>query len=267
MKKFSIIIITHEKGNLLYNTLVEVHKQSKDDEIIIIDDGGKDKAFIPPYINAKYLPQKHEGYRISTMRNIGIKEAENDCIVILDADCIPQNNWLKTYKKYYKKNILMCGRIDWKGKTGKINHDIRFKNGKVIPKCNWGYFCFGGNIAFDKKKAIEIGGFDERFDQKWGAEDTDFGIRWQITGGKIIFLYDAGVIHQYHQRKMEGCNDNLDFLQKKWPGIRPEPQSLADALKNINNLSVHKMPTLYSRASNRLEAFLLTPLSKSEIRP
>ncbi|MCJ7740156.1 hypothetical protein MUP32_02435, partial [Candidatus Microgenomates bacterium] len=63
---------------------------------------------------------------------------------------------------------------------------------------NW-QIAAGQNIAFWKKKALEIGGFDENL---LFAEDMDLATRMKKTG-KVIFLKDC-IVYSSGRRSDEG---------------------------------------------------------------
>ncbi len=61
-----------------------------------------------------------------------------------------------------------------------------FNNGnRIVYPCRHAH---GGNIAYSKQRAIEIGGHDERFDGCWGYEDLEFAHRY---GEDYIFYVNT----------------------------------------------------------------------------
>ena len=96
MMNVSAVIPTFNRGHCLLRAINSVLAQSTPvDEIIVVDDGSDDKTYdllvkselldmrgqLP---NIRYLYQENKG--VSAARNLGIKEAENEYIALLDSD-------------------------------------------------------------------------------------------------------------------------------------------------------------------------------------
>ena len=106
--KFSIILPTYNRAEMIQNAINSVLKQTyKDWELIIVDDGSTDKTkdvidkFIEKDNRVKYLYQKNQ--ERSAARNNGIKEAKGDWICFLDSDDIYHVNHLEEFKNLIKQ--------------------------------------------------------------------------------------------------------------------------------------------------------------------
>jgi GT2 family glycosyltransferase len=207
MRDISIIVITHQKGILLEKTLEALKQQTNsEDEIIVIDDGGKDKQVVSSILGMKgYIQVEHKGYRLAQLTNMGIKRAHHSAVAKLDGDCVPQRGWLDTIKKELSghPDALILGRIEWQKKTGQLLQDNRFSyttrslheslDESIYPQRTW-----GGNIAAMFSVWKKLGGFNEQYDGSWGAEEADLGWRAYRMGLELRFVFDALVIHQDH---------------------------------------------------------------------
>ena len=77
--------------------------------------------------------------------------------------------------------------------------------GNIIPE-NWFY----GYVSFTLDAALDINGFDERFDGQKSLEDTDFGSRLEMKGYRKNWVLDQrfGVIEHEHFGISEKVIDN-----------------------------------------------------------
>lgn len=84
MYDVSIIIPTYNRCSLLEMTLRSIVNQDLNNismEVLVIDDGSEDNTpkLIEEYqqviSNLKYFYNKHDGYRVAYVRNIGIRNA------------------------------------------------------------------------------------------------------------------------------------------------------------------------------------------------
>ncbi len=86
----SVIIAAYNEGKYISRALASLNKQQLDHgdnlEIIVIDDGSSDdtSSKAKKYPNVKLLHQNHKGAALS--RNLGIKYARGEIVVLLDAD-------------------------------------------------------------------------------------------------------------------------------------------------------------------------------------
>ena len=52
------------------------------------------------YFEINYVRQRDEGYRLSHIRNLGVRSAKHDNVIILDCDMAPVPNLVKTYAEW-----------------------------------------------------------------------------------------------------------------------------------------------------------------------
>ena len=109
--KISIIIAVYNRMNYLKNILLALENQTfKDFEVIIADDGsGEDvKDYLEiikkmPY-KIKHVYQEDKGFRLSSSRNNGIRNANGDFLLFLDQDILMDKNFINDVVKSIKKN-------------------------------------------------------------------------------------------------------------------------------------------------------------------
>jgi len=122
MRGISIIVPFYKKKAAWKKTFSELKIQlSPGDEVIVVDDhspsgigtcGCQALTIVRPPKREPHI------YRLNTLRNLGIKTAKNDAIVILDPDCIPNKNFLHNARRIFDPSVLFAGRIDYLNEDG-----------------------------------------------------------------------------------------------------------------------------------------------------
>ena len=195
LNKISIIIIVkNERG--IADTLAHLVAQEKPvpTEILVIDASHPDtlKDIRERYQNVKwyqFVPKIKNKSSIPEQRNYGVKKAEGDIIVFIDANCIPVGGWLTKLTA----PILSGEEQITAGPFGSVNISSRI----VSTKENLHEYltCSGtGNLAFRKSVWEKVGGFDENF--LYGS-DVDFTWRCVDADYRIRSVPDAAVSHDW----------------------------------------------------------------------
>lgn len=210
--KLSIIIPTLGREKYLLDTVTDLTKQSLEKsewECLIVYQDELNKKLFDQFI--------YNGFNIRSFfcneknanlaRNIGIKNASNEIILLLDDDIrIEMRDFLANHLLNYngKKYSGVCGQI--------LTPPNQVPYDDLHPKANdkrFGWFYFkpqytkdffsrtggSGNLSFYKDKAMEIGGFDSNFPGGAFREEGDFCFRYTDNFG--LFKYDpnCSIIH------------------------------------------------------------------------
>lgn len=160
-------------------------------EIIVVDAscGSLDKIRLKfpevKWIDFKSMSDKKATY--SEQRNFGIQESKSDIIVFIDADCIPEDNWLINLTEPILEGREMVT-------TGAILSLPKSYMRKEIQLSDYTKIGDTANIAFSKNVFKEIGLFDPGSQR---CEDTDISIRVINYGYKIKYIKDAIVYHDW----------------------------------------------------------------------
>jgi glycosyltransferase involved in cell wall biosynthesis len=174
-------------------------------EILIVDNGSTDESIniIKEYpVKLLFEKRAHNSYMA---RNLGIKHAAGDIIVFLDADCIPQENWMiNLITPFMNSDVgVVAGEVFSAKPTNLIQGFYSYANFlQQENRVDDGIRALAtANIALRKEIFAEIGLFDEAF--RWGG-DNDFGLRiQQETNCRIIFQKNASVEH-CHRHSLKG---------------------------------------------------------------
>jgi chondroitin synthase len=234
----SVVIPLYNRKIMLGRTLAMLCNQTyplEKIEIVIADDGSSDNPIdtinkFDKKIEINYVRQKDLGYRLSEIRNMGIRAAKNDYIILLDCDMAPITSMVETYarhleittravycghRRYVDANHLEVNEIMKNPNLMLELEDIETENEKMkrdghvldwrlpmyqstdnlrFEKYPFRAIC-GGNIGFHKSLFERVGKFDEDF-KAWGKEDTEWGFRVWNRGEYIIPLFEACGLHQ-----------------------------------------------------------------------
>ncbi|MCC0176870.1 glycosyltransferase [Waterburya agarophytonicola K14] len=236
----SLIIPTYNRKNVLAKTLAAIIHQTYPQElieVIVADDGSSDgvEEVIRKYeqhIEVIHVRQEDRGYRLSAVRNLGIRAAKHDCLIVLDCDMLPDPNFVEAYMKYLHvsdrvalighrrfvctddisddqiiENIdsainlpdICTGNEIWDGAAKEPTQDWRLKiyeQTDYLKSEKYPFRAFvGATIAYSRNLINDIGFYDEDF-QHWGEEDKEYGYRIYNAGYYFIPVLEAVGLHQ-----------------------------------------------------------------------
>ena len=193
----SIIIITLNEEKMLPGLLESIRKQEfKDYEIIVSDAGSKD--------NTVDIAKNHgckvvKGGLPAKGRNEGVKAAQGDLILLLDADCLLPDNFLaKAVEEFNAKNLQIATCLMnpfGESKTAKIYYTLFFNLPSLLFEKIWPN---GTCLVFiEKELHKKIGGVDEELRL---GEDHDY-IRRASKKGKYGII--KSVRFAFSERRFE----------------------------------------------------------------
>lgn len=241
-KQISVVIPVYNRKRMLRRTLASLAHQTyplEHIEIVIADDGSSDNPrslvdeFDGVFGAIRYVRQEDQGYRLSEVRNLGLRSASHEFMILLDCDMAPVPRLVELYARHLaaEPNAVYCGHrryvnangVDPKSVLEGIEPmlaltDIRPDNVQVTtrgeegPTVDWRLPIYqetdslrfekhpfravcGGNIAFTKSSFASIGEFDVDF-RAWGGEDAEWGYRAWNRGLYVVPILDACGLHQ-----------------------------------------------------------------------
>ena len=203
-------------------------------EVVIADDGSSDNPEqlvneFSEYFEVNFVKQLDEGYQLSRVRNLGIRAARHDYIIILDCDMAPVPSLVEDHMKWvtlHPKVITLGHRRYVDANKVKIKSVMKspspmidlppvITKNKVMensPSIDWREpiyeksnmlkessepfrFSSCGNVGFNRSVMNEAGWFDEKF-TAWGSEDNEWGYRVMNAGYWFIPVLSAVGLHQ-----------------------------------------------------------------------
>lgn len=221
-----------------------------DNEIIIVDNGSTDGSvkFLRerfPYVRVIALESNH-GFGGGS--NIGFRAAKNDIVVLLNSDMRVDPGFLNPLLAAFSDEkifavscqIFFSDPAKLREETGLTQGwwesgglRVRHRADEAIQSA---YPCFyggGGSCAFDRRKFLELGGFDSLL-APFYLEDTDLGYMAWKRGWKVLYEPRSIVYHEH--RGTIGKNFSqakIDLVLKKnfilfcWKNIHALPRLLS----------------------------------------
>lgn len=237
MKRASIIISNWNGKDLLKENLPSVIKAIKysgeDHELIVVDDASSDgsQEFIKKNYPQIELVELRENKGFGEANNIAVFQSKNEIIVLLNNDMSLEKDYFSIILPYFgDENIFAV--------TPKmITKDIFRKKIKVTISC-WAKFKYGfwndieirdlkdkeghrivltvpgGGVAFDKKKFLSLGGFDNLY-YPFYYEDTDLSYRAWKRGWKIIYEPATVLYHRCSMTIGEHFGEYASLIKMK----------------------------------------------------
>ena len=182
-------------------------------EILVVDNGSEDGS-------ADFLRQNFPDVRVLALdRNLGFgggsnegfRAARNDVVVLLNSDMRVEPGFLApllagfTDEKVFAVScqIFFSDPNKKREETGLTqgwweNGGLRVGH-RIDPAITTLFPCFyggGGSCAFDRRKFLELGGFDELF-RPFYFEDTDLGYQAWKRGWKVLYQPASVVFHEH----------------------------------------------------------------------
>ena len=188
-------------------------------EVIVIDNGSFDDSV--EYIK-KNFPQIHiialrENFGFATAMNIGMKEARFPIVIGLNNDIIVDECFIAPLINHFSNGgdifAVASKMLLWDKKTLNFGRAIgTFRFGLFRRRLvdsqtpvNTLYAC-GGGFAVDRKKFLELGGFDEDMIAFW--EDADLCYRAWKHGWKTVYEPRSIIYHKFHGSYSKKCSEN-----------------------------------------------------------
>lgn len=149
----SIIVPFYNVGELIRNSVNSIKKQKeKNFEVIFINDGSKDnsKDILKELLEKcdfiyRIIDKENEG--VSVARNAGIKEAEGDYVLFLDADDIIHEDLIKDINQKLMM-VTMPDIVYW-------GYDIINQKGKILKKYEDHYMYIDRNDSLIKEYMLK----------------------------------------------------------------------------------------------------------------
>jgi glycosyltransferase involved in cell wall biosynthesis len=252
---FSVVITTYNRADILRMALEAMYRQSVqevDYEVIVVNDGSTDqtsqvvKEFQKKHRNLVYLRQKNSGQGVA--RNLGIKKARGEVIVLGQDDIIATHDFLYEHQKFHylypEENAAVLGFTAWHpelpvnefmkwmvngssilGRFGGHQFAYEKLHGKTLADYN---FFYTSNISLKRSLLLKYP-FDPAF-SGYGWEDIELGYRLQKEANLKLYYNSWAVAYHYHPMeekslpmRMEAVGKSAWLIHNKYPQLSKVP--------------------------------------------
>ncbi len=208
MLDFSIVVPTHGRPASLRRLLKALNDldYSRDKyEVVVVVDGGSDsleEANIGDQAALRLRVLRQENLGPAAARNHGARMAEGRFLAFTDDDCVPDALWLAELDRALRSGpgLLWGGRTinmypgSLPTEASQLLSDYLHEN--YNPASRIGAFFPSNNLAVERTRFLELGGFDERL--RFG-EDRELCSRWRARGFSFGSAPLAIVRHGHRQ--------------------------------------------------------------------
>jgi GT2 family glycosyltransferase len=257
----SVVITTYNRSAALLAVLGALSRQTdKNFDVVVADDGSQEQhrlrileAAVSQALGLTHVWHPDVGFTASKVRNRGVSLANSSYVLLLDGDCVPEQDYIARQKFLAEPGFFMNGsrvllspaltqkvenegeQVDgrstsywlmqrWRGHASKLSGLVRLPDwrGRInrdfiwkgIRSCNMGVW---------KRDFEQVDGFDESF-VGWGHEDADFVLRLHHAGvARKNGFCATEVYHLWHKessRADESSNANVVSQRVKTGIIR-----------------------------------------------
>jgi len=184
-----------------------------ENEILVVDNGSSDGS-------AEFVREKFPGVKVLALdrnlgfgggSNAGFRAASNDIVVLLNSDMRVEPDFLAPLLSGFSdEKVFAVSCQIFFSDAAKLREETGLTQGwwedgslRVRHRIDKGisdlYPCFyggGGSCAFDRKKFLELGGFDPML-APFYLEDTDLGYMAWKRGWKVLYQPRSVVYHEH----------------------------------------------------------------------
>ncbi|MGD0498024.1 MAG: glycosyltransferase [Bryobacteraceae bacterium] len=194
-------------------SVVEALASNAANEIVVVDNGSTDgsAAFVKsafPQVAVLELPV-NLGFGGGS--NAGVRAARNDTVVLLNSDMRVSPDFLgPLLEGFTDSGVFAVSCQIFFGDPNKVREETGLTQGwwqdgglrvrhRVDPAVDDLFPCFyggGGSCAFDRRKFLELGGFDPLYEPFY-LEDADLGYLAWKRGWKVLYQPRSVVFHEH----------------------------------------------------------------------
>ena len=244
MPTISVVIPTYNAERTIVDTITSVQKQTFSDfEIIVIDDGSKDKTVerLNTIKDSRLKVFPYENGGVSVARNRGLAQATGEYISFLDHDDLWTPDKLELQLAALQQNPEAGVAYSWTYKMSEKGDSFSpakkvFYEGNVYPDLLVYNFIDNGSNILIRKQALESsGGFNPTLAY---CADWDFYLRL-ATHWPFVLVPKPQVFYRQSSGSMSSKitlleNESLALLEKAFQEAPTELQSLKNqSLANV----------------------------------
>lgn len=244
----SVVICARNEEDNLFHHLPQILEQDYPQfEVIVVNDQSFDDskhilhAYKERYPHLKVIElerNKHRKFGKKVPLTIGIKGAQYEHLVMIDADCYPNSNqWLKTLAtNYVEQKEIVIGYGPYLKEKGFLNKLIRFDATQIaltyFSFANSGrpYMAVGRNMSYSKKQFFQVEGFKKHYHIQSGDDDlfmqeaaTFRNVAIEMRPESFVYSIPKKTWHDWFKQKQRHFTTapNYKLINKLFLGIFP----------------------------------------------
>lgn len=207
-----MIIPAHNEEEHIGNVLRAICSQRYPDfEVIVVDNASTDRtAEVARSFPVKVIHEPKKGTHHARER--GRREVKGDIIVNIDADCVPDPDWLQKGATYFTnpKVVAVTGPCDYADASFFLRNILLITQKYIypiitaifqLPFIRKGAVMMGGNVFIRHSALHEIGGYDTSF--VFRGDDVDTAKRL-LKHGRVLFKNNIMIKTSFRRFKKEG---------------------------------------------------------------
>lgn len=257
-KGISIVVPVYNVPEKYLRTCIEslITQTYQEIEIILVDDGSKDKSgmICDQYadLDSRIRVIHKQNGGLSAARNTGYENSRYEWLMFIDGDDYVENNYCSVMMEAaikYDVDLVMCGMYKDYGRTREkytyyIPANVKFEK----KDCAWlqeQLLHYNGNIAtayckLINKKVLSIYNIVHNEKLRQGAEGLEFNIRLFEKINSAIFIDDCLYHYIYNDNSISAKHDeaNHEFVLNCFRTIKQqiqESENITELLKWFNN--------------------------------
>ena len=208
----SVIIPSRNGKHLLEENLPSLLEamdcSGREYQVIVVDDASADGTaeFLNRTFPSIQVIQSTQNQGFSRSVNSGVFQARYDLVLLLNSDMKVERDFLSPLLCYFddERTFAVSNKAMKDEKTALTRpHTLQFKFGFLREvyrgeedKPSFAFGSSGGHGLFDRKKFLELGGFDELF-RPFYYEDADLSYRAWKRGYRIYYEPNSIVYHAH----------------------------------------------------------------------
>lgn len=151
-------------------------------------------------LSITFLDHEHAGFGVCKSYNQGIAASDTEFVMVSSADVVFPPRLLAQKLLFARPNVIVAGPCthveeDSEPSAPKIIREDRFAQLRFNPDSRPWQYVRGVNRLIHRQAHLDIGGFDERFNE-FNYEDYDHTARWVAKYGMSSVMYcDVPVYH------------------------------------------------------------------------
>ena len=260
----SVIIPVYNEAQTLGDCLASLVHQagnSRDVEIIVVDDGSTDSTpeLVRQFPEVRLIQQEQQGP--AAARNRGAREAKGEIILFTDGDCLPQDNWLEEMLTPFREYPDLIGvkgayvtlQRSLMARFVQIEYEDKYDR---LAKQHYIDFVDTYSAGYRRLAFLAAGGFDQEFPVAC-AEDVELSYRLANQGCKMLFNPWARVRHRHPESLESYLAKKFKFAYWRMLSLKKHPNKIINDSHTPQAMKVQLL----------LFPALIASLSKASIIP